>query len=99
MPHGSITHRLAHAERVQAELVFELPSTRGASLDRWLRCAAVAAEVGAEGVVVRPRANRVFHRDDLVGLVREWMRAHAVDVVFARCDDALFPITTGDARG
>jgi hypothetical protein len=89
---------LGLAERVQAELVFEMPSTRGASLDRWLSCAAFVAEVGADGVVVRPRANRMFRLEDLAELVREWMQAHAVDVVFARCDGALFSITTGEAH-
>jgi hypothetical protein len=86
------------ADRVRAELVFELPSTLGASLGRWLGCAAVVAEVGAEGVVVRARANRVFRLGDLAELVREWMQAHAVDVVFARCDGGLLSITTDELR-
>jgi hypothetical protein len=74
-------------------VVFELPPAQGASLGRWLSCAAVVSEVHAEGVLVDPRANRVFDFADLATLVREWTHAHRVDAVIANSDGALFAIT------
>jgi len=79
-------------DRVQADLLFELPPAQGASLGQWLGCAAVAAEVEAEGVIVRARANRVFHLADLARVTREWMHAHSIDAVLASSDDLLFSI-------
>jgi hypothetical protein len=79
--------------RPNSPVLFELPPVRGASLGRWLRCAAVVAEVCAEGVLVDARANRVFGSADLAMLVREWMQAHHVDTVFASSDRDLFSIT------
>jgi hypothetical protein len=80
-------------DRVHADLIFELPASQGASLGEWLGCAAVAAEVEADGVIVRARANRVFRLADLACIIREWMLAHSVDAVLASSDDALFAIT------
>jgi hypothetical protein len=74
-------------------LLFDLPAAQGASLGRWLSCAAVVAEVSADGVIVRVHANRIFRLADLARLVREWMQTDAVDVVLARYDGALFAIT------
>jgi hypothetical protein len=68
------------AECVRAKLLFDLPPAQGASLGHWLNCAAVVAEAGADGVIVRVRANRIFRLADLARLVREWMQAHAIDV-------------------
>jgi hypothetical protein len=77
---------------VHADLLFELPAAQGASLGQWLGCAAVAAKVGAEGVIVPAHANRVFHLADLARVTREWMQAHSVDAVLASSDDILFSI-------
>ena len=79
-------------DRVHADLLFELPPAQGASLGQWLGCAAVAAEVEAEGVIVRARANRVFQLADLARVTREWMHAHSIDAVLASSDDLLFSI-------
>ena len=79
-------------DRVHADLLFELPPSQGASLGQWLGCAAVVAEVEAEGVIVRARANRVFHLADLARATREWMHAHSIDAVLASSDDLLFSI-------
>ena len=79
-------------DRVHADLLFELPAAQGASLGQWLGCAAVGAEVGAEGVIVPAHANRVFHLADLARVTREWMQAHSVDAVLASSDDILFSI-------
>jgi hypothetical protein len=84
--------RLRLAERVRADLLFEVPPEQAPSLGRWLCGAAVVAEVGAGGVTVRARRNRVFSLGDLAMLVREWMQAHAVDAVLASCDGVLFSI-------
>jgi hypothetical protein len=81
-------------DRVYADLLFELPAAQGASLGQWLECAAVAAEVEADGVIVRAHPNRVFRLADLAGVVREWMQAHSVEAVLASSDDALFAIST-----
>ena len=64
------------------------------SLGEWLGCAAVVAEVEADGVIVSAQANRVFRLADLAGLVREWMQAHSVEAVLASSDEALFAIST-----
>jgi hypothetical protein len=48
--------------------------------------------VGAEGVIVRARANRVFHLADLARVTREWMHAHSIDAGLASSDDLLFSI-------
>ena len=74
--------------------LYELPASRGASLGRWLTCAAVAAEVHAEGVLVAARANRVFGSADVTMLVCEWMQAHQVDTVFVRAGTELFSISS-----
>ena len=79
-------------DRVHADLLFELPPPQGASLGQWLGCAVVAAEVGAEGVIVRAQANRVFRLADLARVTREWMQAHSIDAVLASSDDVLFSI-------
>jgi hypothetical protein len=81
-------------DRVHADLLFELPGSQGASLGEWLGCAAVVAEVEAEGVIVSAHANRVFRLADLAGLVREWMEAHSVEAVLASSDEALFATST-----
>jgi hypothetical protein len=81
-------------DRVHADLLFELPASQGASLGEWLGCAAVVAEVEADGVIVSAHANRVFRLADLAGLVREWMQAHSVEAVLASNDEALFAIST-----
>jgi len=78
-------------DRVHADLL-ELPPAQGASLGQWLGCAAVAAEVGADGVIVRAHADRVFHLADLARVTREWMHAHSIDAVLASSDDLLFSI-------
>jgi formylglycine-generating enzyme required for sulfatase activity len=44
-------------------------------------------------VIVRVHANRIFRLADMAGLVREWMQAHALDIMLARYDGALFAIT------
>ena len=90
-------------DRVHADLLFKLPAAQSASLGHWLSCAAVSAEIGADGVLVRARANRVFHVEDVAKVVREWMLANSVDAVLASSDDALFLIAlstseTGTAR-
>jgi hypothetical protein len=77
---------------LRADLVLEVPRAYGASLDDWMSSAAVVAEVGDAGVIVRAHANRVFRLADLVTLIREWMEAHAVDAVFATHDGALSAI-------
>jgi len=79
-------------DRVYADLLFELPASQGASLGEWLGCAAVVAEVEADGVIVSAHANRVFRIADLAGLVREWMKAHSVEAVLASSDEALFAL-------
>ena len=79
-------------DRMQADLLFELPPGQGASLGQWLGCAAVAAEVGAEGVIVLAHANRVFPLADLAKVTREWMHAHSIASVLASSDDLLFSI-------
>jgi hypothetical protein len=86
-------------------VVFELPPAQGASLGRWLSCAAVVSEVCADGVLVDARANRVFDFADLATLVREWMQSHCVDAVIASSDGAplsIAPLSSGvqpsDAR-
>jgi hypothetical protein len=79
-------------DRVHADLLFELPPVQGASLGQWLGCAAVVAEVCADGVIVRAHANRVFRFADLARLTLEWMQAHSVDAVLASNDEALFSI-------
>jgi hypothetical protein len=65
---------------------------QGASLGQWRGCAGVAAEVGAEGVIVRAHANRVFHLADLARVTREWMHADSIDAVLVSSDDLLFSI-------
>lgn len=65
-------------------VLLDVPPAQGASLGHWLSCAALVAEVGADGVIVRVHANRIFRLADLARLVREWMQAHAIDVVLAR---------------
>ena len=75
---------------MRADLLFELPAAQSASLGHWLGCAAVLAEVGADGVMVRASANRVFRVADLAKVVHEWMLANSVDAVLASSDDALF---------
>ena len=79
-------------DRVSADVLFELPAAQGASLGQWLGCAAVAAEVGVDGVIVRAHANCVFRLADLARVTREWMQAHSIDAVLASSDDALFSI-------
>ena len=64
-------------------ILFELPPTQGASLCDWLSCAAVVADVCANGVLVEARANRIFGFADLATVIREWMQANGVDAVFA----------------
>ena len=81
-------------DRVHADILFELPAAQGASLGQWLGCAAVAAEVGVDGVTVRAQANRVFRLADLARVTREWMQAHSVDTVLASSNDALFWIAS-----
>lgn len=81
-------------DRMDADLLFELPPSQGASLGEWLCCAAVAAEVEAVGVIVRADANRVFRLADLACVIREWMQAHSVDVVLASSDRTLFTISS-----
>jgi hypothetical protein len=81
-------------DRVHADLLFELPASQGASLGEWLGCAAVEADVEADGVIVRAHANRVFRLADVAGVVREWMQAHSVDAVLASSDEGLFTIST-----
>jgi hypothetical protein len=81
-------------DRVHADLLFKLPAAQGASLGEWLGCAAVVAEVEADGVIVRAHANRVFRLADLASVVREWMQTHSVDAVVASSDEALFAIST-----
>jgi hypothetical protein len=92
-PEDAVPRGAAHA-RPNSTVLFELPPAQGASLGRWLSCAAVAAEVGANGVLIDARANRVFGFADLARLVREWMQAHRVDAVFANSDGAIFSITS-----
>jgi hypothetical protein len=97
---------LRHAQfpdRVRADLLFDLPPAQSASLGHWLGCAAVSAEVGADGVMIRARANRVFRVEDVARVVHEWMLANSVDAVLASSDDALFVVglstrETGTAR-
>jgi hypothetical protein len=102
-PHRSMFRRSSRRERdnpdqaclpdrVHADLLFELPPAQGASLGQWLGCAAVAAEVGAEGVIVRAHANRVFHLADLARVTREWKHADSIDAVLVSSDDLLFSI-------
>jgi hypothetical protein len=79
-------------DRVHADLLFELAPAQGALLGQWLGCAGVAAEVGAEGVIVRAHANRVFHLADLARVTREWMHADSIDAVLVSSDDLLFSI-------
>ncbi len=79
-------------DRVHRDLLVELPAAQGASLGHWLSCAAVSAEVGADGVIVRARENRVFRVEDIAGVVREWMEANSVDAVLASSDNAVFLI-------
>jgi hypothetical protein len=90
-------------DRLHADLFFELPAAQSASLGHWLGCAAVSAEVGADGVLVRARANRVFRVEDVARVVHEWMLANSVDAVPASSNDALFVVglstsDTGTAR-
>jgi hypothetical protein len=75
-----------------------VPPAQATSLRKWLCGAAVVAEIGAAGVTVPARPNRVFSLDDLATLVREWMQAHAVDAVLASCDDVLFSIVQPQAE-
>jgi hypothetical protein len=84
---------LGPADRVHADLVLDLPPVESAALQRWLACAAVVAEVGAGGVIVRARTNRVFCLADLATLVREWMHTRAVEAVLASYDGTLLVIT------
>ena len=90
--------RLRLGEHVRTDLLFEVPPAQATSLGRWLHLAAVVAEVGDAGVLVRARPNRVFSLGDLATLVREWMQAHAVDAVLASCDDVLFSIVQPQAE-
>jgi hypothetical protein len=75
-----------------ADLLLEVPPAYRVSLDSWLSSAAVVAEIGVAGVIVRADANRVFRLADLVTLVGEWMQVHAIDAVFATSDGTLFSI-------
>jgi hypothetical protein len=47
-------------DRVHADLLFELAAAQGASHGEWLGCAAVAAGVESEGMIVPGHVNRVF---------------------------------------
>jgi hypothetical protein len=82
--------------RLEADLCFELPAAESASLAQWLGSAAVSAEVGADGVIVRGRANRVFRVAEVEQVVSEWMQAHSVDAVLVSSDDALFVLLSGN---
>jgi hypothetical protein len=79
--------------RMRTEFFVEVPPVQGASLGRWLSCAAVVSEVGAGGVTICAHANRVFRLADLATFVCEWMQAHAVEAGLATCDGALLSIT------
>jgi len=79
-------------DRMHRDLRVELPAAQGTSLAHWLGCAAVSAKIGADGVIVRARANRVFRLADIARVIREWMQANSVDAVVASTDDALFLI-------
>jgi hypothetical protein len=81
-----------------ADLLLEVPRAHAGSLGGWLGSAAVVAEVGDAGVIVRAHANRVFRLADLAMLVREWMDASGVDAVFASCGGDLFSIVPPAGR-
>ena len=80
-------------DSLTADLLLEPPRAYTVSLYSWLSSAAVVAEIGNAGTIVRSRANRVFRLEDVTTLVREWMRAYEIDSVFATCAGTLFSIT------
>jgi len=85
-------HAVFARSSLVADLLLEVPRAHADSLGRWLGSAAVAAEVGDAGVIVRAHANRVFRLAHLATLVGEWMEAQAVDAVFALHDGTLLAI-------
>lgn len=93
---GAAHRDLGPADRVHADLVLDLPPVEGAGLQRWLACAAVVAEVGGGGVIVRARTNRVFCLADLATLVREWMQPRSAAAVFASYAGTLLVITRSE---
>jgi len=85
-------HAVFARSSLAADLLLEVPLAHAGSLGGWLGSAAVVAEVGDAGVIVRAHANRVFRLADLATLVGEWMQVQAVDAVFALHDGTLLAI-------
>jgi hypothetical protein len=75
-----------------AGVVVHVPEADAASLLARLGCAAVVAHVSRAGVVIPRRTNRVFSRDQIIGLVHEWMQERPTEVVLATIDATLVAI-------